>query len=69
MEGENEKELCYLCKRQLIRDEISVSKKMINRVTQRYYCKSCLAEAFDITVSDIEAYIAELKRQGCTLFS
>lgn len=60
---------CEKCGKLLIRDEIAVTKKLINRGTSKWYCKECLAAYFEITVEDIDAVIDRFKRQGCTLFT
>lgn len=59
---------CKKCNQLLSSDEIAITKKLINRGTTIYYCADCLAEAFDIQRSDIEAKIQYYKNLGCTLF-
>jgi uncharacterized protein YlaI len=62
-------DLCKKCDKLLIPDEITMTKKLINRGTTVYYCVDCLAEAFDIKRKDIEAKIQYFKDIECTLFS
>lgn len=49
-------------------DEIAMTKKLINRGTEVYYCLDCLALAFDVERADLERKILEFKENGCTLF-
>lgn len=65
---ESGKDTCYSCHKPVNADDIGMTKKLINRGTTRYYCCSCLAEAFDITVEDIQKKILYYKSIGCTLF-
>ncbi|MDO4297726.1 MAG: hypothetical protein Q4C59_04500 [Lachnospiraceae bacterium] len=63
-----EGELCWQCHNPVSRDEIAMSKKLINRGTTRYYCTKCLADAFDVTTEDIRNKMEYFKNAGCTLF-
>lgn len=60
---------CRKCGKELISDEIAITKKLINRGTSIYYCIDCLAESFDVKRENIEAKIQYFKEIGCTLFS
>lgn len=59
---------CYKCKAPVCKDEAAITKKLVNRGTNRYYCMACLAEAFDISTEDIRRSIKHYKNIGCTLF-
>jgi hypothetical protein len=61
-------EVCVSCGRPVTRDEIAVTKKLINRGTDRFYCVSCLAAYFEVKPEDIEERIRSFKQMGCTLF-
>lgn len=61
-------ESCYHCHKPVSRDDIGMTRKLINRGTTRYYCISCLAEAFDLTVDDVCKKMNYYKSIGCTLF-
>jgi len=61
-------ERCTSCGATLSRDEIAVSKKLINRGARSFYCVSCLAKYFDVTPQEILDRIAYFKQTGCTLF-
>lgn len=63
-----EKEVCFHCGKNVDRDEIGLTKKLINRGTTRYYCIRCLADAFDVTEENLRDKIGYYKSIGCTLF-
>lgn len=60
---------CYVCgKKPLTRDEIGLTKKLIDRKAPHFYCLGCLAEYLEVTEEELLAKIEEFKEQGCTLF-
>lgn len=59
---------CCGCGAPVTKDEIAVTKRLINRGTDRFYCRPCLAGAFGITVPDVDRCIRRFKEAGCTLF-
>jgi predicted nucleic-acid-binding Zn-ribbon protein len=60
---------CYVCgKTPLTKDEIGLTKKLIDKKTTKFYCLSCLAEYFEVEVDELLAKIEEFKNEGCTLF-
>lgn len=61
-------EHCQNCAKPLEKDEIAVSKKLINRGATSFFCISCLARRFEVTESDIIERIAYFRSSGCTLF-
>lgn len=67
MEKES-KETCYHCGKLVYADDIGITRKLINRGTTRYYCISCLADAFELSVEDVQEKIRYYKSIGCTLF-
>ena len=60
---------CYLCDKEIEKNEVGLSKKLLGRNTTRYYCISCLADYLDISADDLLTKIEEFKEQGCRLFS
>jgi len=60
--------LCSDCKEPLKKDEIALSKKLIDVDTEDLYCLNCLSEVIGCTVDDLKDKIQEFKEQGCTLF-
>ena len=61
---------CYVCgKEPLSKDEIGLTKKLIDKKAKSIYCISCLAEELDVTEEELLAKIEDFKNEGCTLFS
>ena len=60
--------LCCDCKKSLKKDEIALSKKLIDVDTVDFYCLNCLSEVIGCTVDDLQDKIQEFREQGCTLF-
>ena len=61
--------ICYVCgKEPLSKDEIGLTKKIINKKTAVFYCLSCLADYLEVTEGELLDKIAEFKEEGCTLF-
>lgn len=60
---------CYVCgKTPLSKDEIGITKKLIDKKTVNFYCLPCLAEYFEVEEEELVAKIEEFKNEGCTLF-
>lgn len=60
---------CYVCgKTPLTKDEIGITKKLIDKKTTQFYCLACLAEQLEVTEEELVAKIEEFKEDGCTLF-
>jgi hypothetical protein len=60
---------CFVCgKKQLLKDEIGLNKKMLGREIKQFYCLDCFADYLDVTTAELLAKIEEFKEQGCTLF-
>ena len=60
---------CYVCgKSPLSKDEIGITKKLIDKKTADLYCLACLAEYFEVAEEELVAKIEEFKNEGCTLF-
>ena len=60
---------CYVCgKSPLNKDEIGITKKLIDKKTTNFYCLACLAEYFEVDEEELIAKIEEFKNEGCTLF-
>ena len=52
----------------MTKDEVALSKKLIDSDTEEFYCLDCFAEYLGCTVDDLKEKIVEFKEQGCTLF-
>ena len=64
-----ETEKCYVCgKTPLSKDEIGLTRKLIDKKTKVFYCLPCMADYFEVTEEELIAKIEEFKAEGCTLF-
>lgn len=64
-----EQKKCYVCgKEPLTKNEIGLTKKLIEPKTKSFYCISCLAEALDVTEEELLAKVEDFKNEGCKLF-
>ena len=59
---------CAACRKELVSDEIAITRKMVNRGTEVFYCTDCLAAMFRITPEDVKKLIERFRRAGCSLF-
>lgn len=59
---------CKTCGKELVNDDIGLTKKLINRGAKEYYCMDCLAEMFNCTTELLERKIEQFRKQGCSLF-
>ncbi len=59
---------CLKCGKELNAIDVGLSKKLINRGTTDYFCKSCLAEKFDVTESLLDEKVRAFRAAGCALF-
>jgi len=61
-------ERCITCYANLTRDEIAMTRKLINRGATQFLCIPCLARRFDATVAELLERMQYFKDMGCTLF-
>ena len=60
---------CYVCDRSpLTKNEIALTKKLIDKKALSFYCIDCLAEYLEVTTEELESKIEEFKEEGCILF-
>lgn len=60
---------CYVCgKTPLTKDEIGLTKKLIDKKAKYFYCLPCLAEHLEVTEEELLAKVEEFKNEGCKLF-
>jgi predicted nucleic-acid-binding Zn-ribbon protein len=60
---------CYICgKEALSKNEVGLTKKLLDKNSKRFYCIDCLAEYLEVDTEFLLVKIAEFKEQGCTLF-
>ena len=62
------KKFCCECKKALTKDEVALSKKLIDIDTEEFYCLPCMSAYFGCDEADLYVKIKEFKEQGCTLF-
>lgn len=60
---------CSKCDRQLTADEIAVYRKLVDRMAEKFLCKTCLAAYFEVSEDKIDKKIEQFKRIGCLLFA
>ena len=60
---------CYVCgKEKISKDEIGLTKKLINKNSKQYYCLACLADYLEVTEEELLDKIEDFKAEGCKLF-
>lgn len=64
----SKKRSCCDCGKNLSKDEVALSRKLIEPDTEEFYCLPCMAEYFGCTEEDLRIKIQEFKEQGCSLF-
>ena len=60
--------ICTDCGKLINKDEIALSRKLIDLNTEEFFCLACMAENFGCNEEDLKIKIQEFKEQGCTLF-
>jgi len=64
-----ESRICYVCgKEDLSKDEIGLTKKLLDRNARRFYCLDCLVENLEVDTEFLIERVEEFKSQGCILF-
>ena len=61
-------ELCVRCGAALTRDEIGLTKKLINRGCTQFQCYDCLAKHFQVSVALLKEKVEQFREMGCMLF-
>ena len=59
---------CVRCGAPLMKDDVAMTRKMINRGAETFYCLPCLADHFELTEDILREKIKEFKAMGCRLF-
>ena len=59
---------CVRCGAPLMKDDVAMTRKMINRGAETFYCLPCLADHFELTEDIRREKIKEFRAMGCTLF-
>lgn len=64
-----DKKNCYVCgKEDINKNEIGLSKKLLDKNTKYFYCLDCLAQYLEVETEFLLEKVEEFKEQGCTLF-
>jgi len=64
-----EKKSCYACgKEALSKNEIGLTKKLLDMKSKRFYCLDCLAGYLEVDTEFLLAKVEEFKEQGCKQF-
>lgn len=59
---------CDKCGKELTKDEIALTKKLISRNAIEYLCIDCLASYLCTTTEALVEKIEQFKDEGCELF-
>ncbi len=59
---------CVCCGRETTALEQNLTRKLINRAADKFFCKKCLAEKFSCTEEDLDGMAEQFRKQGCMLF-
>ena len=59
---------CKQCAQRLTRDEVAVTKKLINRGATEFMCAKCLADYYNVDESAVRERMEYFRSTGCTLF-
>lgn len=63
------KKNCYMCgKEDLSKNEIGLTKKLLDKNSSRFYCLDCLAEYLEVDTEFLLVKVEEFKVQGCKFF-
>ena len=62
------KQVCCDCGKALQKDEIALTRKLIDPEAEGFYCLDCMSLFIGCSVDDLVEKIQEFKEQGCTLF-
>ena len=67
----NKIKLCQYCSSELSRDEVGLSKKLLEHETKvgKFTCLACMAEYLECDEEELRDKIEEFKAEGCKLFS
>ena len=56
------------CGEVLSKDEIGLTKKLLDMNAKAYFCFRCMAEYLEVEEEFLRAKVEEFKDEGCTLF-
>lgn len=67
--GARMEEKCYICGKNLSKDDIGINKKLIDEELTKFLCVECLSNDIGVSIEDIKDKIEEFKEEGCKLFN
>ena len=59
---------CAECGRELTKDEIGLTKKLVCRGAEEFFCLTCLAARFGVSEELLKEKVIQFRAMGCTLF-
>ena len=62
-------EKCTKCGKPLDYIDVGLTKKLINRGSTEFMCKSCLAKEFNVTEKLLDEKVEQFRTMGCVLFN
>ena len=62
------KKHCRECGEVLTKDEIGLTKKLLDMEAKEFFCFHCMAEYLEVEEEFLRAKVEEFKDEGCTLF-
>ncbi|NYE57520.1 biotin operon repressor [Carboxydothermus ferrireducens DSM 11255] len=62
------KNVCFNCGAIVVKDVISLHRKLFSNNVDRFFCLACLAEYLECTEEGLRELITNLKEQGCVYF-
>ena len=62
------KNCCFCGKEALSKNEIGLTKKLLDKDSKRFYCLDCLAEYLEVDTELLIKKVEEFKAHGCELF-
>ncbi|MBE6424423.1 MAG: hypothetical protein IJD43_08615 [Thermoguttaceae bacterium] len=61
---------CRVCaKTPLTKNELGLTKKLIDTKASEFFCLDCLADYLEVTPEELLDKIEDFKQEGCKLFS
>ena len=61
-------DICKECGKPVSAYEIALTRKLVNRGTKTFLCKSCLAALYKTSEENLDKMAEYFKKLGCTLF-
>lgn len=59
---------CVCCGRETTALEQNLTRKLVNRAADKFFCETCLAAKFSCTEKELDDMVEKFKKQGCMLF-